>query len=598
MKSRRLMLCAVLLLGIAPLVLPSFYVTLLNYIALYALVALGIVLLTGVGGLTSYGQAAFVGIGAYTTAVLSTQGASLPAWLAWIGGSPWLTLLAGLLLTMLAACLLGAMTLRLSGYFLPLGTIAWGLSLYFAFGAIERFGGNTGIADIPAIHLAGASLADNRHMYYLIWIFLLLGMAGISNLLDSREGRAIRALKGGIIMAEAMGVNTWRARMIIFMIAALFASASGWLYAHMQQFVNPVPFGIQMGIDYVFMALIGGSAQVWGALLGAGVFTVAKQLLQDILPRLLGETGNFEIVVFGFGMILLLQRARHGLAPFLVKCMPAIKPRMRKLDPNVAALPRRIMPNAGEVVLQASDVTRRFGGLLANDMMNLSVRAGQIVALLGPNGAGKSTLFNQISGVDTPSSGEVQFLGQRIEGIGSRKIARLGMSRTFQHVRLLGTMSVLDNVAIGAHMRGTSGVLSAAFLRDRREENRLLAEAAKQIERVGLGPYMHEEAGSLALGQQRILEIARALAADPCLLLLDEPAAGLRHQEKCDLALLLKKLRQEGLAILIVEHDMDFVMNLVDHVVVMEFGKKIAEGLPAEIRENPAVLDAYLGGVE
>jgi len=192
----------------------------------------------------------------------------------------------------------------------------------------------------------------------------------------------------------------------------------------------------------------------------------------------------------------------------------------------------------------------------------------------------------------------VQFLGQRIEGIGSRKIARLGMSRTFQHVRLLGTMSVLDNVAIGAHMRGTSGVLSAAFLRDRREENRLLAEAAKQIERVGLGPYMHEEAGSLALGQQRILEIARALAADPCLLLLDEPAAGLRHQEKCDLALLLKKLRQEGLAILIVEHDMDFVMNLVDHVVVMEFGKKIAEGLPAEIRENPAVLDAYLGGVE
>jgi len=579
-----LMFMAALLL--APLVLPEFYVTLLNYIGLYAIVALGLVMLTGVGGLTSFGQAAFVGLGAYTSAYLTTVH----------GVSPWLTLPAGLLVTAAVAVSLGLVTLRLSGHFLPLGTIAWGISLYYLFGNLAALGGHTGITGIPSLQLFDLELKSGREFFYLIWAVLLLIVLATRNLLDSREGRAIRALRGGSLMAEAMGVNTPRAKIVIFTVAALYASVSGWLYAHLQRFVNPTPFSLTQGIEYLFMAVVGGVAHVWGAIVGAGLITILKQWLQDWLPRLVGESGNFEVIVFGLLMIFVLQRARDGVWPIVMRWFP--KPVARVIAHDSQPLARRSLPESGSLLLEVKDASKRFGGLVANDRVSFTVRAGEVMALIGPNGAGKSTMFNGISGVDPLSSGAVTFRGKRIESLLARDIARLGMSRTFQHVRLLAGMSVIENVAIGAHLRGRKSFVAAACRADRHEEARLLREAAVQIERCGLAEQMYEATGSLPLGRQRLVEIARALAADPCLLLLDEPAAGLRYLEKQALADLLRRLRAEGIGILLVEHDMDFVMGLADRVVVMEFGRKLAVGLPEEIQRNPAVVEAYLGGVE
>ena len=421
----------------------------------------------------------------------------------------------------------------------------------------------------------------------------------MSNLLDSREGRAIRALKGGRVMAESMGVDTAHYRIKLFVLAALLAAISGWLYAHMQRFVNPSPFNLNIGIEYLFMAVVGGAGHLWGAVLGATVITLLKQKLQDVLPSLLGTSGNFEVVVFGLLMIFVLQRFADGMWPTLQRLSSRLL-RPSKVSPPKSAvvLEQHTLPASGSVILEAKNVTKRFGGLVANNDVSMSIQAGEVHALIGPNGAGKSTFFNMISGVDDPTEGQVRLMDKVMGKSPSRDFAALGLGRTFQHVRLLGQRSVVENVALGAHRRAHKGWIASMLRLDRGEEAALLAEARRQIERCGLGAFADVPAASLALGQQRIVEIARALAGQPAVLLLDEPAAGLRHLEKRALADLLTQLRAEGLGILVVEHDMEFVMNLADRITVLEFGTVIATGTPTEIQNNQRVLDAYLGGAD
>ena len=586
-RSLRRLWPLVALLGCAALPwlpgVPPFWITLLDTIGISAIVAIGLVVLTGIGGMTSFGQASFLGFGAYTTAILTAHA----------GWSPWLTLPVALGVAGVAALPIGAVTLRLSGHYLALGTMAWSVSLFYVFANLDFLGRNDGISGLPPLRLGGFALIDPRAYFGVVAAGAIVAVVLTRNLLDSRVGRAIRALRGGAVAAASFGVQTPRIRLLAFVYAAVLAALAGWLYAHLQRAVNPTPFGLSAGIDYLLMAVLGGAAHVWGALLGAALFTVLNDQLQTVLPHLIGAQGSFETIVFGAILVAVLQGAPNGLWPLLAR---ARRPRPRVVAP-APPLPGRAMPQAGTTVLEVAGLRKVFGGLVAVNNIGFAVGAGEIVGLIGPNGAGKSTTFNLLTGVARPSAGEVRFRGRPLRGLTAPAVARLGIARTFQHVKLVTSMTVIENVAIGAHLRGHAGAVRAMLRLDRAEEGLLFAEAARQLARVGLAGMADRPATSLALGQQRMVEIARALCLDPVLLLLDEPAAGLRHHEKAELAGLLRRLRQEGMSVLLVEHDMEFVMNLTDRLVVMDFGTKLAEGPAASVRRDPAVIEAYLGSV-
>src|SRR6201987_734108 len=329
MRERWPVLLFALALGAIPFVpqIPPFWIVLLDNIGLSALVAMGLVLLPRVGGLTSFGQAAFCGFGAYTTAVLTTA----------YGLSPWVTLPASLIVSGLAAVLLGLVTVRLSGHYLPLGTIAWGLGLFYLFSKLEFLGRNDGISAIPPLSIGSFRMIAPDTIYYAIWTAVLVSALFTLNLLDSRTGRAIRALRRGHIAAEAFGVQTARMKLLVFIYAAVLAGLSGWLYAHFQRAANPTPFGAQAGIEYLIIAVVGGAGYVWGGVLGAAIVVILKEVLQSYLPLLLHGEGQLETIVFGILLVALLQLAPAGVWPWLMSLWP-FEPK-RKLPDTSLPLP-------------------------------------------------------------------------------------------------------------------------------------------------------------------------------------------------------------------------------------------------------------------
>jgi branched-chain amino acid transport system permease protein len=428
----------------------------------------------------------------------------------------------------------------------------------------------------------------------VVWIAVVLAVIATQNLLGGRIGRAIRALRRSTRAAEAFGVNTAAAKLMVFVYAAMLAGLAGWLYAHFQRSVSPGPFGITTGTEYLLMAVLGGAGRVYGAILGAAGITFLRDQLQNFLPWLIGNTGNYETIAFGAVLVLILQTASSGVWPILFGPPPPPTPPEPR---GGKTTPERTLPAPGTALLQVQDARKVFGGLVAVNDVNFDVESGRIIGLIGPNGAGKSTTFNLITGVLPLSSGRIQFEGHALRTQTPQRAAALGLGRTFQHVEIVADMSVIENVALGAHLRGRAGPLRAILRLDRAEEALLFANARRQLDRVGLADVAFRPAGTLALGQLRLVEVARALCLHPVLLLLDEPAAGLRVGEKKALARLLREVRGEGLSVLLVEHDMDFVMSLADRLVVLDFGTRIAEGIPSDIRQHPAVLEAYLGGV-
>jgi len=603
-KDKSLFGLAALAAAIAafPVLVPNpYYLNVANIIGLNTIIVVGLNLLIGYAGQISLGHAAFYGLGAYISGILTVT-YNVP---------PWPALVIAACLTGVTALLIGIPTLRLQGHYLVMATLGFNLIVNIVIIQWDSVtGGPSGFPGIPSLSIGPWALDSDKKMYYLIWAAVFISIILALNLVRSRVGRGLRALHSSEIAASCQGVRTEWYKVKIFVLSAIYASVAGSLYASYLSFVSPKTFDIFCSVELVTMVIVGGMGNIWGVLFGTAFLTS--------LPNLLHAFDEYKDVFYGLILVVILiflpqgvggairdqwQARRAGKRPATTvdeskeESGQPLPPKPAIACGGAADLPAT--STSTNTILRVDGITMRFGGLLALAQVSFDLPEGAVTALIGPNGSGKTTMINIISGIYRPQEGRISFENRAITGFRSYKIAKMGLTRTFQNVQIFEHMTVLENVTVGMHA-GTRGEFCASMLHlpnITREEKEIEQQAWEALAFFNLEDRAHWPASGLSFGQQKRLEMARALVSHPKLVLLDEPVAGLNMSESREMARLIAKLRARGISVLIVEHDMNLVMGISDLVVVLNYGRKIAEGSPREVQRNEEVLSAYLGRV-
>jgi len=555
---------------------PWFYTDTLVTTAIFFILVMGLDLLYGLAGQLSLGHQGFFAIGAYGVAILFKH----------FGWSPWLGALCALALNMVLALGFGRIVLRLTGLYFMLGTLALGIMVHAIITVWSPVtGGDAGLGGVPRPAFFGIALSSQTAFTVLVWIVAAVLFWFALNLSRSRVGRALRAIRSDEVSAAANGIDVMRLKANVFALSAAYASIAGSLFAVYFGALHPESFSLSALLEMLLMLFLGGEGSIWGGLIGTFVLR--------LLPEVSGPLHGYKILFSGLVFTLILFLFPKGLAALFRRKKPA-----PLLQTEAGALPAAAPDASGG--LRVNDAVRSFGGLRALDGVSFELASGRIKSLIGPNGAGKTTLLNAISGVHPLESGRVEFAGRPVERLRSDEIARLGLRRTFQNIRLFSELNVVENVMVGCD-KGSEGSLMefvraalptpGALSRERRLEH----EARRWLHAVRLDAAADQPVSALAYGHRKLVELLRAASAGPALLLLDEAAAGLNNAEKQDFKRLIRDLREAGTTVLLVEHDMDFVMDISDEVIVVNFGRKIADGSPEAVRGNPQVLEAYLG---